>query len=782
MHGITHHKHGTNPSAPRKHTLSTLITGIALGLPALAAGAAAPASADGSAAPTQLSTIHVTATRNRYKVDAVQSPKFTQALLDTPQTINVISKEVLQQQGATTLTEALQNSPGVGTFYVGENGSTATGDAVYMRGFNASGSIFLDGVRDLGAISRDVFDIDQVEVTKGPDGTEYGRTAPTGAINMVTKQPLARDHVAAQLSYGSSAQRRATADFNQTFSPHAAFRLNVMDQDSGVPGRHTVTNDRWGVAPSLAFGMGTATTVNIDYLHVTQNNIPDGGVPTIGLPGYATPDPTRPFLDTAAPVDPANFYGTTADHDRAQSDILTLLFTHYFSDNAALHDTLRWGRVHQDYLLTSFMGNAANLVTPNPLDPSTWTLARSNPTFLDQTNRILTNQTNFTTHFDTGSVVHDLSTGVELTREEIGTGGYAALAGSAWSPANLYAPDPDTAVGLITGDNGTWSRGRTDTAAAYLFDTLKFGTHWLVTAGARVDHYSTDFQSVVACGGRSTPACGALDHGSPVPGVDAHTGGNLYGYKLGVVYKPVQRGSVYANFAVAAEPPGGNNLALSGAANSADNPLFNPQKARTVELGTKWNVAHDQLRLTASLFRTTVTNMVVQDPVDLQYYAIGRQRVQGIELGAVGQITRHWSLTAGYTVLNTHSSNGAVSSATSGSAPAANGSNQLAYAPKSSFTAWSTWQLPHHFTLSAGARYSGTMQRGADGAIGTPAFTRAYWVFNAMAGYQLNRHAELQLNVYNIFDNHYVAAINKSGYRYTPGAPRSALLTLNIHY
>ncbi|HKV65463.1 MAG TPA: TonB-dependent receptor plug domain-containing protein, partial [Rhodanobacteraceae bacterium] len=141
------------------------MTGIALGLPALASGA--PASPDGADAPTQLPTINVTAQRIAYKIDAVQSSKFTQPLLDTPQTINVIGKQIIQQQAATTLTEALRNSPGVGTFYVGENGSTSTGDAVYMRGFDASGSIFVDGVRDLGSISRDVFDTEQVEVIKG---------------------------------------------------------------------------------------------------------------------------------------------------------------------------------------------------------------------------------------------------------------------------------------------------------------------------------------------------------------------------------------------------------------------------------------------------------------------------------------------------------------------------------------------------------------------------------------------------------------------------------------
>jgi catecholate siderophore receptor len=783
MSGIIHRKHRSRATAARPLALSTLVTGIALGVPALAAGTPASPAAAMEGRLAQLPTINVTAQRAQYKRDVLASPKFTQPLLDTPQTVNVIGKQVIQQQGATTLTDALRNSPGVGTFYVGENGSTSTGDAIYMRGFDASGSIFVDGVRDLGSISRDVFDTEQIEVVKGPDGTIFGRTTPTGAINMVSKQPTPTDHVAAQFSYGSGNQRRVTADWNDRLGDHAAFRLNVMGQKSGVAGRHDVAQNRWGIAPSLAFGLGTPTTVYIDYLHVTQNNVPDGGVPTIGLPGYSSPDPTRPFLDTAPKVDPANFYGTDADHDRVQADMLTAIVRHEFAGAAVLTDTLRWGRTHEDYLLTAFMGNAARLLTPDPLDPATWTIARSNPTFRDQTNRILTNQTNLTTHFSTGAVRHDLSTGLELTREEIGTGGVGTLHGSAWTAANLYAPDPHTATGLVFGDTGAWSRGRTDTAAAYAFDTLHFGQHWLVTAGARIDHYRTAFQSVLPCGtSRSSPACGSQPTGTPLSAVDAATDGNLYSYKLGVVYKPVEHGSVYVNFAAAAEPPGGNNLALSTSANSADNPVFSPQRARTVEIGTKWDAFDSRMRLSAALFRTVVSNVVVQDPVDLAYYQIGRERVQGIELGVVGQVTRHWALTAGFTVLDTHATSGAVSSSTSASAPAANGSNELAYTPKSAFTAWSTWQLPHRVTLGAGARYSGAMQRGKDGAIGTPAFTDAYWVFDAMASYAINRHASLQLNLYNLFDKSYVAAINKSGYRYTPGTPRSALLTLNIKY
>ena len=778
MQGITRRKHRSCRNSSHPLTLSTLMTGIALSLPAFASGT--PVSPDGVGAPAQLPTINVTAKRIAYKVDALESSKFTQPLLDTPQTINVIGKQIIQQQAATTLTEALRNSPGVGTFYVGENGSTATGDAVYMRGFDAAGSIFVDGVRDLGSISRDVFDTEQVEVIKGPDGTVYGRTTPTGAINMVSKQPLPVDGVSATLGYGSWNQQRGTVDWNQVIGEHTAFRLNVMGQNSGVPGRDNLENDRWGIAPSLAFGLGTPTTVYLDLLHITQDNVPDGGVPTVGLPGYSSPDPTRPFLSGAPAVDPFNFYGTGADHDHIKSDMATLILRHDFSDNGALHDTLRWGRTRENYLLTSFMGSAANLLTPNPLDSSTWTIARSNPTFKDQTNRILTNQLNFTLNFGTGGIAHDLSTGVELTREELGTGGFAALDGSAWTPANLYDPNPGTATGLIIGDNGTWSRARTDTAGVYAFDTMKFNERWVIVAGGRLDHYSTDFESVVACGSRGAPACDSLPSGTPVPGLNAGKRGNLASYKLGLVYKPAANGSVYTNFATGSEPPGGNNLTFSASASNVDNPIFDPQKARTMEVGTKWNVFGDQLRLTAALFRTIVSNLVAQDPVDLQYYQIGHERVQGIELGAVGQVTRHWAVSAGYTLMNTHADGGIVSSATTPSAPATNGSGTLAYTPRSSFTAWSTWRLPHHVTFGAGARYSGEMQRGHDGAIGTPAFTEAYWVFDAMASYDISRHTSLQFNVYNLFDKSYVAAINKSGYRYTPGAPRSAMLTLIV--
>jgi outer membrane receptor protein involved in Fe transport len=177
--------------------------------------------------------------QNEFKADQAASGKYTQPLVDTPQTIIVIKKELIEQQGAVTLTEALRNTPGVGTFFLGENGNTNTGDAIYMRGFDSSGSLFVDGIRDIGSVSRDVFNIEQIDVLKGPAGTDTGRGAPTGSINLATKQPLLKNIGEASLVAGSAERKRGTADVNRVLDRRRgiAMRLNVLDQDNGNPAR-----------------------------------------------------------------------------------------------------------------------------------------------------------------------------------------------------------------------------------------------------------------------------------------------------------------------------------------------------------------------------------------------------------------------------------------------------------------------------------------------------------------------------------------------------------------
>ncbi|HEY6939962.1 catecholate siderophore receptor Fiu [Dokdonella sp.] len=778
MSFIRSRKHAVARGA--RTTAATLATGIALAFsPLHAADAesdpAALASADAADA-NSLPTINVEGHAvEGYKVDTLAGPKYLKPLVDTTQTIQIIAADLIREQAATTLAEALRNSAGVGTFYAGENGNTSTGDTVYMRGFDSSGSIYVDGVRDLGGVSRDTFNVDQIEVTKGPSGSDYGRTAPSGSINIVSKQPLQADRVDASVAYGSANQKRATADWNARIDgiDGGAFRLNLMAQDSGVPGRHEVERNRWGIAPTFAFGLATPTRVFLDLLHLEQDNVPDGAIPTIGLPGYTSPDPARPQIGAAPRVDPRGFYGTRDDHDDSTTDMATLIVEHDFSDDMKLVNTTRWGRTRQQYLITSFVANAANIGTPDIGDPSTWTLKRSNPNFKDLTNRILTNQANLRLHSEFGRVGNDFGVGLELAREEAISTGLGALNGSTWPVANLYRPDADVG-GLVWGRNGAHADGRTDTEAAYLFDTITFDEHWQANVGVRLDHYDTDFSSVVVCTASGATACGSLPAGTIVPGVDADTSDTLFTWKAGLLYKPTPEGSVYLNYGVSQQPPGGNSLAFSASASSLDNPIFDPQKAKTAEFGTKWEAFDAKLLLTAALYRTDISNEVVQDPVDQLYYQIGRKRVEGIELGLVGKLTDAWSVSAGFTTMD--------ATVEKGSHVSQDGSDDLAYTPDAAFTAWTTYRTPFGLVLGGGARYNGEMKRGNDGAIGTPTRVDAYWVFDATASYPVNEHLSLQLNVYNVFDKDYVAAINKSGYRYSPGAPRSAMLTAALRF
>ncbi|HSV58452.1 MAG TPA: catecholate siderophore receptor Fiu [Variovorax sp.] len=706
----------------------------------------------------------------QYKTDDSANPKYTTPLVDTPKTIQVVPEQVIREQGATTLTEALRNSPGVATFFLGENGNTNTGDAIFIRGFDASGSIFVDGIRDIGSISRDVFNLESVEVVKGASGTEVGRTSPGGYVNLITKRPLLEDAFSGSIGFGSGSYKRATADWNKVISgadgSGTAFRLNAVVEDSGLANRDEVKNKRWAVAPSLAFGLNTPTRVYLDYLHVDQNNVPDGGASTIGLPGYSTPDPARPFLNNAAPVRSRNFYGTVHDFDDVTADMLTARVEHDITPTTTLRNITRWGKTSQDYFLTSFMASSANLRTPNPNDPSTWAVARSSPTSKDQENTILANQTNLSTKFNTGSVGHSLNTGLELIREEqisrnfYGAGGPGVVA---LPPANLYSPDPNVAA-FNRVHNGAYNDGTTDTIGLYVFDTAKLSENWLLTGGLRYDHYSTDFEGTTRA-----------NNTAPLVPVSLSTSGSVWSGQIGLVYKPAENGSVYVSYGTAAQPPGGSNFLLAASGNSPSRVDFDPQETKTTEIGTKWDVLNKKLSLTAALYRTDVSNEVIPNPSNTtQFIQTGKKRVEGIELGAVGAITDRWGVSAGFTTMDT--------SILSGPTVTQDGSGVLAYTPKHAFTAWTTYQFPMGLTIGGGARYVGQMKRGTDGAIGTPTFVESYWVFDATASYRINKTLELQLNVYNLFDEEYVAAINKSGYRYVAGVPRSARVTANFAF
>lgn len=746
----------------------TLFTGLCIGIsPAAALGA------DNSGKKSDDTLVVEARTPSLYAPNASADPKFTRPLVDTTRTMTVIPDQVIKNQGVTNLTDALKNVPGVGAFYAGENGSSTTGDAVYMRGVDTSNSIYVDGIRDIASVTRDTFNTQQVEVIKGPSGTDYGRSAPSGSINMISKQPRLDTGLDASVSAGSAWMRRGTLDYNQAINDNAAFRLNLMGEKTHDAARDNIQNERYGVAPSLALGLDTATRLYVNYLHVHQNNTPDGGIPTVGLPGYSAPSAAYAALNNSGKVATSNYYGTDSDFDKSTTDSATLRFEHDLSDNTTLRNTTRWSRVKQEYLLTAVMGGASNITAPNPNDVGSWRWSRLANT-KDISNRILTNQTNITSKFATGSVGHDVSAGVEFTRENQTTYGVNALTPPA---VNIYHPISSISIGGLD-RNGANANGQTDTFGIYAFDTLAITPDFELNGGIRLDNYHTEYDSATACGGtgRGALACPAgVARNTPVTTVDTAKSGNLVNWKAGALYRLTEQGNLYVNYAISQQPPGGSSFALAagGSGNSANRTDFKPQKAKSSEVGTKWQVLDKRLLLNAALFRTDIENEVDAND-DGTYSQTGKKRVEGYELSATGNITPDWEIIAGYTMQH--------ASVREGASVAQDGSSALAYTPKHAFTLWTNYQATDALSVGAGARYVGSLRRGSDGAVGTPDHTEGYWVADAKLGYKVNNNLDLQLNVYNLFDTNYVASINKSGYRYHPGEPRTFLLTANVHF
>src|SRR5688572_19863717 len=334
----------------------------------------------------------------------LSSPKYTGPLRDIPQTITVIPKSVIEEQGATTLRDVLRNVPGL-TMTAGEGGAPA-GDNLTLRGFSARNDVFVDGVRDLGPTSRDPFNLEQVEIVKGPGSAFTGRGSTGGTINLVSKSPDLAPSFGGMLNFGTDQTKRVSADVNvpvKALGEHTAFRLNLLAHDSGVAGRDVVENQRWGAAPSLTLGLGTPTRLTLSYFHMEQKNIPDYGIPWV----TATHNVLEAYRDKPAPVARESFYGLTSrDREVMKSHLATVKVEHDFIDGVSLRNQFRYGRSTRDSITTAprFAGNDSLVIN------------RNGPSWLTEDD-VFDNQTDLRTNFPTGGLNHTLVTGVALSHE-----------------------------------------------------------------------------------------------------------------------------------------------------------------------------------------------------------------------------------------------------------------------------------------------------------------------------------------------------------------------------
>lgn len=722
-----------------------------------------------------------------YKTEKSASNKLTQALVDTPKTVQVLKKEMLKEQGASSLMEALRNTAGI-TMQLGENGNTAAGDTFQMRGFSTNTSTFVDGVRDLGAVTRDVFNLEQVEVVKGAGGSEVGRGASAGYINLISKLPTLEQANDIALTLGTADKKRLTVDSNNVIDDSTALRLNVMVQEANAEERNQVSNRQVSIAPSLAFGLDSPTKVYLYSQHIRQDNVPDGGVPTIGMEGFYNSNAT---IKAGAKVSRDNFYGSQQDYEKISADMLTAKVEHQLSKNTTIRNISRYGQTHVDRVLTGVNALSVNAST-KAIEVAL------NRQRIDQTNEIWANQTNLNTALSTGFIKHDLVLGVELLKESQLTLGSTSGSTSTTTVVvngqtlpvysvvqNVYNPNAyqNLLVPYLTGAN---TDGETTTAALYVFDTLTLTDSLKFSLGLRADRYKTETSTgTMVTGGSGGNLATYSAQGYKVGDVvisHLEDDDTLLSWNAGLVFKPAANGSIYVAFADAQTPPAGANFVLSATAGNQANAELDPQQTTTAELGTKWELLNKRLNVSAAVYRTENDKQASVDAVTGVANQEGKTRVDGIELAAVGQLTNFWQLTMSVGFMESEQLGQSSKSSSTGVITTSDG---VRWTPDVTASVWTSYTL-EKFTFGGGARYVGEQKRvvatNANLATENMPVIPAYTVADVMAAYKVNKNTNLRLNVYNVFDEEYISTLNNSGARMTLGAPISAAITAEFSF
>jgi catecholate siderophore receptor len=712
----------------------------ALNVPMLAL---AQTNATGNRSADRLHEVVITAKRMNYNgANELALDKLTQPILDTPQSISSVSATALSDQGVTDLTAALRMVPGI-TLGAGE--SNWQGDNPYLRGFPVRDDMFVDGQRDFGSYYRDPFNDERVVVLEGPSSILFGHGSTGGVINQVSKSPTLDPLLAGTATVGTDDLQRGTLDADTPIAAlgtGAAFRLNLMGEHFGVADRDVIEGHRWGVAPSLALGLGTPTRLDVSYFHQTGHEIPDLGIPWLD---------GRP-----ATVRRSNFYGFSSDYLDTDVNIFTTRVEHDFGDSMTLGSQLRYSSDSRRYRMTE-----ADIPKGTPPDTpvTAVTVARNAfPGFQGSgSSRFWDDQTDLTMHLSTGAIRHAIVAGSELSRE---------------APRNTYVSDigvPGTNLAdpVVQPYSASESYAAliahtvAKTAGVYGLDTLQWG-NWQVMAGGREDLFDSPYTSTHFS-----------SSGEVVSRTAADQVNRIFSYRAAVVYKPAPNGSIYAMTGTSFDPSaeGIASLVSAGRTLAQANLNLDPEKTRTYEIGSKWRLLNDQLLLTGALFREEKINARVPNPENPEFDILGGdERVDGGQLEATGYITRALKIDASYTYLDS-----AVIRTTPGGpllgAPLTN-------APRNASTLWLEYRVIQPLEVGIGGLQASS-QLGQDTAAAY-LVAPGYVVWNAMAKYEFSPKLVVQLNLNNVTDKYYFEELHPA--HVIPAEGFVALLSVAVRY
>ena len=686
----------------------------------------------------------------------VSSPRYTAPVRDVPQTIAVIPRATIEEQGATTLSDALRNVPGI-TLQAGEGGgaSNTAGDMFNMRGFNASNSLFVDGVRDDGLISRDVFNLEQIEVFMGPTGSDVGRGTAAGYINMQSKTPHLGQAYSATVGYGNNDRARMTADAN--FAPpmtadggwwsKAAFRVNALWQDGGVPGRDVVENETRAVAPTLGFGLGTRTRLTLS-----------GAVRPSGQPARLRDSRRRLGGGAARADDDPGRRPGAADQLLRQPPLrlrqglagqrARCALEHDVNRTLSLRYQSRYNRTTREAILSTIQNPAAFDATTNLV-----TIGRQGN---ERRNEVTSHQFSLIDRFSTGGLRHAVSAGADVNLENQFAPGLTGLGTRA--PVDIYHPNPlDPVLGYAPTRSLAWSRGETATVGLFAFDTVDLGSRWQLSGGARVERYDTDFTNVDAAGVTT----------ANLEGADTLVSG-----KAGVVFRASRKRQSLRVVRHGGDAAGHGQFHAERASQQPEQP--EREAAGVGQFRGRQQVGllrhpslGDRRGLPDGERERHLHRGCDGDSADLQPGRPAAREGRDRRCGGAGDGSLAGARQRRLSRRDARHPERRQQRQPVGADAEVLGQRlvDLPAAPRTS-------------RVGGGLRFTDDVFINAANTIKSPGYT----LLDGLVEYAVNSHFSLRLNLYNLTDELYIRNVNNNGGRYNPGHPRSAMLSSNVRF
>lgn len=643
------------------------------------------------------------------------------ALLNVPQSVTVVTDKLIADQAMTNLADTFRYMPGIGLAQ-GEGNR----DTPVLRGNTSTADFFVDGIRDDVQYIRDVYNLDRAEALKGPNAMVFGRGGSGGVLNRVTRQADGELHRAGTLQFGSGNRRRSTLDVGSPLADNAGLRLNAVYEDS-ESFRDGFELKRYGVNPSYGVDLGAGTRLQLSYERFHDERVADRGVPSLN----------------GRPVDvhPSTFFGNPAQSPvDANVDAFDATVDHAFSNGVNLRNHLRWADYDKVY----------QNVYPGAVDAAAQTVSIS--AYNDATTREnLFNQTDLTWQAATGRIQHTLLVGAEFGRQVTDNRrltGYFGAPGSAATSVQVPLSNPiSTApLGFRPSASNADNHSTAKVAAVYVQDQIELSPQWHAILGLRYDGFRVDLRN------NRTGATFRSDDGLLSP-------------RGGLVYKPVDAVSLYASYSIAYQPRAGEQLSSLSASNAA----LDPETFRNREIGAKWDIRPD-LAASIAVYRLDRGNVAIVDPGDpTRSVLVDGQVGKGVEFGIAGRITEAWQLMGGYAYQ--------TGEITSTQSAAARAGNRLAQLPEHSASLWNRYDINDTFGVGLGIIHRGEIFANVDNTVALPAFTR----FDGALYWTLNPSMQLQLNVENLGNKRYFASAHSNS-NITPGAPRSAWVSVNYRY